>query len=88
MERVAMSFGPCVRASNRIHVDGCASSLQLRDIHTFNSLTGPLRLAEKREARFDARVIQEATYGQAAAELSPPVPLHERGHDLLQRDAV
>lgn len=65
-----------------------APSVQFRDIHPLNPFTRPLRLAEKRETRFDARVIQEAAHRQAAVQFSPPVPFDERGDDCFQRDAV
>ena len=65
-----------------------AGSRQLRDIHPLHPLARPWGLAEKREARFHARVVEETAHREATAELSPPVALDQGRHDGLKRHAV
>ena len=65
-----------------------AQSIKLRDIHPFDSLPRPGRFAEKREARFHARIVQEAPHRQATAQLSPAMAFHQFGEDGLQCHAV
>lgn len=83
-----MCRSDCVASTKNEFRTKAAPSLQFRNIHSLNPLAGPLGLAEKREARFDARVIQEAAHRQATVKFSPPVPLDERGDNFLQRNAV
>ena len=52
-----------------------AQSVKLRDIHPFHPLARPGRFAEKREARFHARIVEEAPHRQATAQLGPAMPL-------------
>lgn len=83
-----MSFGLCGIGQERMVHERQAPSLQLRNVHAFNPLARPLGFAEKREARFDARIVEETTYRQATMKFSPPMPLDKRGDDCFQRNAV
>lgn len=74
--------------SSDFRTKGGALSLQLRDIHALHPLARPLRLAEKREAGFDAGVIHETAHRQTTGEFGPPMPFDKGGDDLLQRHAV
>lgn len=68
-------------------VDGSQDGMFL-DKPSLDLLARPRRLAQKRKAGLNARVVLEATNGHALRHLSPSMPGDKPFEHFLQRDAV
>lgn len=64
------------------------SHIFIRDVPSFDPLSCPGRFAEKGEAGFHARVVEETTDRDAFSHLGPAILLDQFRNDGLKRDPV